>query len=264
MNLIAFDLEGDLIPEDWDKKSELAITCATAYVEIQTTGGLCKGHAVWWAGMGTEEYDSCGVDGITADIESGKLPTNQKMTPEEIERMLDDLINLLNKPIAEPVGGSPILVAWNSTGYDFPCIASNVPHRLNDIVAMAKKSLDPCFQFVQTLGWPIGLDKIAKVMLGHGKTEGMDGVKAAMIWPLDAEKVIRYCLNDSIVTAEVVKAMMEERRVRWVKKNGDIGERSLDRWLPVGTAMKLPEPNRDWMKDHDGRYDLERYIDWME
>ena len=106
-------------------------------------------------------------------------------------------------------------------------------------------------------------EKIAIDMLGEGKLEGMDG-KAAAMWPLTPGKIIRYCMKDCELTADVVEAIAGEAQVRWTSQSGKKSAKPLKgRWYTINGCMKLPEPNRSWMKDYEGQFDVDTMTAWM-
>jgi hypothetical protein len=267
-----FDIETELPPEDWDRRSKVGITCASALVVSDFEGEPVEAYTTWWAGMEQVPQNdrflplrSGGeVDvGKTEELmAAGLLLVESKMTPEEVELMFD---NLLSLQASSPPFGSNQLFTWNGVGFDFPIIASNIPHRREEIAAMALRSFDPCVQFMHTFGFPIGLDKVAQLMLGEGKPEGMDGKKAAQVWPIQAAEVLHYVQNDVRILRMAVEAMMEARQVRWITRNGSERTRGLCGWHRINNLMKLSEPDRSWMTSgYDGSYDLERVMAWME
>jgi hypothetical protein len=275
MNLVAFDLETNASPMEWDRTSHMGITCAAIHIRVQTKeSGLVQGSKLWCAGMSNPDNPlTTGVGEIAEAILSGEYKVENEMSEGEVELMLEELLALLdpNSDRAIPVeakGRWPTLVTWNGVGFDFPAIVSNIPHRKDDIVNLMLDSIDPCFQFARRLGFPIGVDSIAQTMLGVGKPEGMDGAVAAESWPERAGEIIAYCYNDCVVTADVMDAVRAERQVRWITKTGKHSAKTAREfkvgsgWGKVNKVIELPEPNRKWMKDYKGEFDLWSYIDW--
>lgn len=275
MNLIAFDLETNSDPRGWDRKSKVGITCAAVHGRFQTdlTKGPIMLNKAWVAGLSNVENPVlAGVVDYVEAIQGGGFKVAEVMSEGEVELMLEELLALLRPQGSLPAnveGRWPTLVTFNGVGYDFPVIVSNIPHRLEDIKALALDSLDPLFQFTRTLGWPIGLDKIAQVMLGQGKPEGMDGSVAAVSWPERAAEIVSYCHNDCVVTLNVVEAISAEKQVRWFTQSGKESAKPASQfkvgggWGLVKAVMGLPEVDRAWMSDYSGQFDLEAYTGWM-
>ena len=268
MNVVGFDIETELIPDDWDRKTPLDITCAAVYARIETESGLAIAQRIWFAGMS----NSPSFDSINAQIdaiERVEVEVTSKMTEAEIDRMFTELSEYvsgeyLRNQSMKRVGNPSVLITWNGVGFDFPVIAAALPDRKQEIVNLCAKSLDPCFQFIRQFGFPISLKAVAGDMLGEEKFEGMTG-EDATLWPLDAGKILRYCLKDAELTTDVVETIRAEGQVRWTTKAGKQTGKSIpkNRWLTVNGAMKLKEPDRSWMKDYDGTFDLERMRAWM-
>lgn len=275
MNLVAFDLETNASPIGWDRKSRMGITCAAIHIRVQTKEqGLMQGSKLWVAGMGNPDNPlTTGLNELVQSIINGEYKVEDEMSEGEVELMFEELLALIDPKSEDrlPVnakGRWPTLVGWNSVGFDFPVICSNIPHRKDDIVELMLDSIDPCFQFARTLGWPIGLDRIAQAMLGVGKPEGMDGAVAAESWPEKAGEIVSYCYNDCVITANVMDAIGAERQVRWTTTAGKHSAKTTREfavgggWGLVKKVIELNEPDRSWMKDYDGQFDLDPYIDW--
>lgn len=273
MNLIALDIETNSDPAQWDRKERMGITCAVAYGRITTErGDQVNMTKSWVAGMSNPNNPIVtGVTPLVGAISDGEYQVADEMSEGEVELMLEELLALLRPDGSIPLqarGRWPVLVGWNTVGFDFPAIASNIPHRRDDVVEMMMESIDPCFQFARTLGWPIGLDAIAQDMLGEGKPEGMDGSVAATAWPERAAEVLSYCYQDCILTLNIMDAIRAERQVRWTSKSGNRSAKPASQfkvgggWGLVKKVAELNEPDRSWMKDYEGQFELESYLSW--
>lgn len=195
----------------------------------------------------------------------GQVPVADEMSADEVAEMLNELISLVRRPPVDLAGKRPILFTWNGVNFDFPAIRSNLDQSYHDqIVNLAMRSYDPCAQFVRTVGFPIGLDKTAKIMLGEGKPDGMDGSVAASIWTERPWDVVSYNQRDCEITHRTVTAIMSERKVRWLTGTGRIGDKPVEEWMNVSKVYDLPEPNRSWMKDYGGQFDRDKLFGWME
>jgi hypothetical protein len=120
-------------------------------------------------------------------------------------------------------------------------------------------------------------------MLEDGlKAEGIDGLWAASHWPWEAARILRYVQGDVQLLHNVVEAMMEKRQVQWLKRDWKDAEKEewpkfrktkpiihpkggSPTWLPVRKLIDpdIPEPDRRWMRDYDGKWDLERMTEWL-
>lgn len=263
MEALFFDIETTgLPPPDWDYRDPvIGITCAAAVAPTLIGGDDDNmAYRLWWAGM-NESKATPGrtARGIPALADEGKVEVNRTMMPDEVEAMLDDLVSMLSDS-AISSGGR--LFGWNTVNFDLPIIMSNVPHRKDDIVSLCLRSYDACFQFLRKYGWPIGLQPTAQAMLGREKAEGMDGAKAASIWTLQPGTVMRYVIGDVELLRDVVDAIMEERQVRWIKRDGKEGARPMTTWHTVKTICGWPEPSRAWMDDPE-KFALEKIAGWM-
>lgn len=258
MNILAFDLEtGPVDVETWNRTDQIGITCGALYGEL-STGEIVR--QVYWAGMLGATDDVVSPEDVIEVFESGYVPPRE-MEPLEVEAMLNGIETTLST-CKELSAGRVFLFTHNGSTFDFPAIAAMVPGHKKRVVELMESSIDPWFQIVRTFGWPISLDNIARPMLGEGKLEGMDGLKASLIWPVEAAKVLTYVMRDAQITHDVAKAVMAERQVRWIKKDGDVGAKPFTQWKTVKGASKLPEPNRSWMRSYSGEFDLDNMLAW--
>ena len=280
MDGIFFDLEGDLIPDGWDRKTPLGISCACALLSVTDPKmGQIEISQFWWAGMAEAEIKgSFPLQRLIKAIDSREIPVNRVMTVEEVETMLDGVLSFANKYdgiLAEIIGERHLpVVAHNGVGYDWPIIATHLPHRLEDIERLTMRSYDFCYQAIRSFGFPIGLEKIAQTMLGRGKAEGMHGDQVSAIWPLEYDKVLRYVQGDCYLTRDVFRQIKHEGKVRWVTAKGKLVNRKVNGFENVlkltrrtyGSKAGLPkrEPMRGWMKDYDGKFDLDRIFNWID
>jgi hypothetical protein len=268
MRAAYFDIETEMMPENWDRREQLAITCGALFIDF---GDGNFGRTVFWAGRDNvyPGYDGdalVAVDDVASAMDSGAIPVNKMMTESEVSGMFDTVASLTFDP---DIGGGGRIFTWNGVNFDFPAIASNIPHRLEDIAALALNSYDPWLQFVRTLGWPIALERVSVPMLGREKVEGISGSQAGMMWPIEAPSILRYCAGDAELLRDVVAAMTSEKQVRWMKQSGQEGKREIEvngkpGWYKVKKLIELPEPNRSWMSDYTGQLDLYNLISWME
>ena len=217
MKYVAFDLEiAKEVPDGEDLKEHrpLGITCAATITET----GILK---VW----------------------------HNNYAPKISPASLAKLINYLKRQFDEE-GRIPI--TWNGLGFDFDILAeeSFFDASKENCIYLAINHIDPGFQMVCERGFMVGLDAAAKGLNLSGKTEGMHGGLAPVMWKGGREtqdKVLEYVAQDARVTAEVYERIVEERALRWTSRAGRPAvwypklEDGLSRMLTVAEAMKLPE-----------------------
>ncbi len=278
MNGVFFDIEGESIPEDWDNHDPLDLYCGCAVMHYESTERNFRALATqfWWAGMSEMEEHPAGSDDLCQAYLEGRLPVNKVMTPEEIEQMYDGMVSLSkNYGWLFEDTWLPIF-SHNGANYDFAVIAAHLPHRKDDIIETTVKSFDLCFQAMRDYGFPIGLEKIALVMLDRGKVEGISGAKVTSIWPMDADTVFRYVEGDCWLTHDALVQIKKEKLIRWLNSRDEVSTKKIKTFWSVERGIKhtyqgdkkkagLPirEPYRQWMSDYNGQYDLNQVVGWL-
>ncbi len=244
-----------------DLENPPGITCAAAYAVGKIRGAKTEALSVWWAGMNQVQIkDRPNFMDHLANYPDRPfdVPTAEIMEPDEIEQMLDNLVGLLHGPF----GGR--LFAHNGFQFDFAVTALNLPDRFDEIVELALRSYDPCLQMLRVHGWPVGLAKISMAMLGIGKAEGLDGSKATQLWPLDADKVLRYVVGDAKLTHQAYTAIASEKRIRWINSKGTESSKPVNAFHNVKHLLSLPEVDRSWLTDYSGQWELEAIAKWIQ
>lgn len=230
MEYIAFDLEiAKELPDgadDWKSYRPLGITCA-AIVDDQ------KRVSTW---------------------HSNYMP---KMTPAECGRLLNFLADS-EKPV----------VTWNGLGFDFDVLAEEAWFKSSRelVKDFALDQIDMAFQMLCEKGFMCGLDAAAKGMGLAGKTEGMSGAKAPILWKEGRkaqEKVLEYVVQDARTTAEVYEAVVWEGHLRWITKRGGLSVWTPTfkdgRMLTCRECLELPLPDTSWM---DNPWPREKFAGW--
>ncbi len=105
------------------------------------------------------------------------------------------------------------ILTWNGLGFDFDVLAEE--SGLHDrCVALALNSVDPMFQVFCQKGFPLGLDTAAKGMGLEGKTEGMHGDQAPILWAAGRyQEVLNYVKQDVRATLDVALAIEREHHL---------------------------------------------------
>jgi hypothetical protein len=231
MNFCSFDIEiAKVLPEgetDWDAHRPLGISCAAT---------ICTGDDKprLWYEWNEEGYGS-------------------QMTPESCQELVDYLI------MKSYDGYIPL--TWNGLSFDFKILAEESGH-FDDCVKLALNHVDMMFHFFCLKGFPIGLDKACRGMGLAGKPEGMHGAIAPIAWNEKRYKeVLDYVAGD--VDQPLKLAQLTARRgwLTWYTRKGTRANITIDRWLTVKDALKLPEPDVSWMPDPWPR---SRFYEWTE
>jgi hypothetical protein len=112
------------------------------------------------------------------------------------------------------------------------------------------------------LGHGVGLDAAAKGMGLAGKTKGMTGELAPVLWAQGKrEQVLQYAAQDVRTTMDLATACESRGELRWVARSGKVRSMVLpEGWLTVVDALRLPLPDTSWM---DSPWPRERFTGWM-
>ena len=238
---VAFDIEiSREIPEgteDWRSLRPLGISCAATLTEA--------GELRLWHGPE-------GPDGRYSPA----------MAPEEVELLVSYLAE-------QNLAGRPPLT-WNGLGFDFDVLAEECRSELGALVCqeLALAHVDMGFQMFCEKGFMCGLDATAKGMYLPGKTEGMHGDLAPVMWAqgrAEQDKVLEYVAQDVRTTAEVYDATVIEGVLSWVTKRGTRGhwgprDAHRGRLLTVEECLALPEPDTSWM---DNPWPRSKFTAWL-
>lgn len=239
MKYIAFDVEiAKEIPEgedDWKSHRPLGISCAAT----RTSSGVGR----LWRGAMPEG----------AIFNSVMYPS--RMTPEECQGLASYLAAMQD-------GGFRI-VTFNGLGFDFDVLQEECGggEWLETCRRLAMGHIDMAFQMLCQEGFMVGLVAMADGLGLPGKTEGMSGALAPVMWAESRgaqDKVLEYVVQDAKTTADTYEALLERKELWWTTKKG---HRSRSPWCPiilkdegggrrlltVTEALTLPEPNTAWM-----------------
>jgi len=150
--LLAFDLEiAKIIPdgtEDWSQYRPYGISVAATLTD---DGGL----RLWHGGPGPD---------------GNPWPQMSSMQAQVFVRYL-----------LRMVGQGYTIVTWNGLGFDFDVLAEE-SGLYEECKALALGHIDPMFHLFCEKGFPLSLNKAAHGMGLQGKTEGMNGALAPVLW----------------------------------------------------------------------------------
>ena len=168
-----------------------------------------------------------------------------------------ELVHLLSKFVDD---GCTILT-WNGLGFDFDILAEE-SGMSDECGRLALSHVDMMFHAFCEKGFPIGLDRAAKAMGLHGKSQAVESHMAPQLWAEGRTKeVLDYVAQDVRATLELARSCESQRALRWLTQKGSIRDLKLPRgWLTVDEARRLPEPDTSWMDDPIPR---SRFTDWL-
>jgi hypothetical protein len=228
---IAFDIEtAKVLPEsatDLMDHRPLGVACASAAVTGQE-------EAVSWFGLAAGEPAA-------------------RMSQSEVRALLGDL--------AAWVDEGYTLVSWNGLSFDFNILAeeSGLPE---ECARLAFEHVDMMFQVVCTLGYPVALGKAAEGLGLPGKSAGMSGYEAPLLWAQGRHQdVLEYNVQDARLALEIAEQSELRGEFVWITRRGTKGRMPLEQgWLPVPQALELPLPDTSWMSDPPAR---EHFSAWF-
>jgi hypothetical protein len=228
---LAFDIEtATLSPEDgsdWRSCRPLGISCAATLL------GDTQKLLLWHSG--------------------DRANPNDRMSQEEAATLV--------RYLEDQVAKGYTLRTWNGLGFDFDILAEE-SHMLAECRCLALVHVDMMFHAFCQLGHGIGLDAAARGMGLAGKTKGMKGADAPVLWAEGKrEEVLRYVAQDVRTTLELATACEALGELRWVARSGKRRSMELPQgWLTVSEAGKLPLPDTSWM---DEPWPREKFTGWM-
>lgn len=232
MNYLAFDFETTrLVPagDDWLRHRPLGISC----------------YALAW-------HEPDGVKSVAGFGKDGADRHQPQMSRAECQMLVQTLNNYVKQGFT--------ILTWNGLGFDFNILAEESAMHAA-CCDLARAHVDMMFHFFCLRGYPLGLDTAAKGMELPGKTEGMDGSQAPLLWQQGKyAKVLEYVAQDAITTLDLAAAVEARRQLRWKTRGGKANRVSISKWLTVTEALALPLPKNAWVRKPMTR---ERFTSWM-
>ena len=251
MKYLSFDIEiVKELPEneDWEQYRPLGISCAA------TLRSGDPRPLKWFPNMGRGR------------------PDEGAMSKPELHKLIDYM--------DEQMSFDFIPLTWNGLKFDFDVLAEES----DDAVSCRKLALnhvDMMFHFFCLKGYPLSLKAASKGMKLEGKTEGMSGALAPVLWAGNYERldkleerklfqlteqemktlVLEYVGQDVIATLQLAEAIDKAKRLNWTSKKGRLNSAVFpDGFLTVSAALKLPRPSISWMNDPIMR---ESFYEWV-
>lgn len=232
MKYLAFDIEiAKDIPEgepDWKRHRPLGITCAATLASDDNQPQLFY-----------------------------SLATTGQYAPSMTH---DDLVDLVSYLRYKQRKGYTILT-WNGLSFDFDVLAEE--SGLHSVCAdLAMNHIDMMYHVFCLRGHYLGLDKAAKGLGLPGKTEGMTGAAAPVMWAQGEQaKVLQYVAQDVRTTLQVALESERLGMVQWTSASGRLNMIDIDRWLPVTEAQRIPYPDTSWMSNPVSR---DQFTAWIQ
>ncbi len=229
---LAFDIEtAKVLPEDiqdWRSQRPLGISCAAT---------------------------------LLADADQPRLWHGGTDHASPKDRMSQDEAAELVRYLEDQVTQGYTILTWNGLGFDFDVLAEE-SGLLSECRALAIDHVDMMFHAFCQLGHGVGLDAAARGMGLAGKTKGMSGELAPLLWARgEREKVLRYVTQDVRTTMELALKCESCGELRWVARSGMRRSLLLPRgWLSTREALELPLPDTSWMT---APWSRERFTGWM-
>jgi hypothetical protein len=200
---------------------------------------------------GTDDWTSLRPLGIsvasTLDSETGqvdlwyhgmdqKTPLGGPMDQGEAQRLVNYLF------WAQEERGRKILT-WNGLSFDFDVLAEE-SGLWQECAQLARGHIDMMLQFFCMKGYAVGLEAVSKGLGLAGKTEGMHGDLAPVMWAQGKyETVMQYVTRDTAAALEVANALLDQKAYKWTSKNGNSMTVPVKQLLTVEQSLALPEPN---------------------
>lgn len=241
MKYLSFDIEiVKELPEDedWEQYRPLGISCAA------TLRSGDPRPIKWYPNMGRGR------------------PGEGAMSEPELLKLIDYM--------DEQMSFGFIPLTWNGLKFDFDILAEESGDKVS-CRKLALNHVDMMFHFFCMKGFPLSLKAASRGMKLEGKTEGMSGALAPILWAGDYDRiselevdtdfgalsqgemktlVLDYVAQDVIATLQLAEAIDKVKRLNWTSKKGRPNSAVFpDGFLTVSAALKLPRPSTSWMSD---------------
>lgn len=226
MPILGFDIEVSTILQDfsqWKEHRPIGISCAATHESDGAT-------RLWHGSTGSD----------------GRFPS--RMSELDCRRLVEYLA-------AQEEHGYQI-VTWNGLAFDFDVLAEETGSATMaaKVADLALGHVDIGFAMLCDKGYMVALDTAARALGLSGKTAGMSGAKAPVMWAgnrASQERVLEYVGQDARVTVKVYQAIASRGKLEWTSSSGRTAWWSVPGprgQIPdVSLAYCRPEPNTSWM-----------------
>lgn len=209
--------------------------------------GICCWAVAW--------IDSNGIIATFAESGVDVIERAAQMNKHECGELVHRLYSSVND-------GGFTLLTHNGVSFDLDILAEESGLHA-ECAELAMNSVDTILEVFCRRGYPVGLEAIAKGFGLQGKTEGMSGSLAPVMWANgEYDKVLEYVAQDAKATLEVALAIEKHGAIRWISKSGRLNMLPVRRLMTAKEALALPEPNTSWMTGE--RLTREKFTAWMQ
>jgi hypothetical protein len=151
------------------------------------------------------------------------------------------------------------IVTWNGIGFDFPILATKVPHLKSRLQSLALNHVDIMFHIYCLKGFPLAMEAAAKGM-GISAKKIMKSDDVPTMWGTGKRQaVIDYVNEDVEVTIQLAEKIARRKEISWVSKTGNPALLQIPEIKLVKDCMNIPLPDVSWMKSSVPR---ENYVGW--
>ena len=226
---LAFDIETAKTTEDgtdWRSCRPLGISCAATLLADSNERRLWHGGA-------------------------DRNSPADRMSPQDAKELVEYL--------ATQVENGYTIVTWNGLGFDFDILAEE-SEMLENCRKLATNHVNMMFHILCELGYAVGLDAAAKGMGLAGKSKGMSGELAPVLWAEGGKKFWATSpgRKDDDGVGDDLRSL---RAMRWYARSGKLRSMALPKgWLTVEAAGKVPEPDTSWISDPLSR---KTFTEWL-
>jgi hypothetical protein len=165
-------------------------------------------------------------------------------------RMSEDEARSLVRDLSERVRAGYTLLSWNGLAFDLNVLGEE-SGQPRECAVLARAHVDMMFHVVCQLGYHIALAKAAEGLGLPGKTAGISGYNAPVMWAEGRHaEVMEYNVQDARLSLAIAHESERRGELVWVTRKGTRGRMPIGRgWLTVDEARALPLPDTSWMSD---------------
>lgn len=152
--------------------------------------------------------------------------------------------------LQEQVANGYVVVTFNGLKFDYDVLAEESGMRDECIDLAMGPHIDIMLDFFCRKGFFVALKKVARGLGVQGKSTGLSGADAPLLWAEGkCKEVLEYVKQDVRATMNIFNQINAENLFMWVTRKGHINSVSLDErgLLPVQEALRLPLPDTSWM-----------------
>jgi hypothetical protein len=153
------------------------------------------------------------------------------------------------------------LVSWNGLSFDFNILAEE-SGLSEECARLAFDHVDMMFHVVCELGYPVSLGKAAEGLGLPGKTDGITGHDAPLLWAQGrCDEVLAYNLQDARLALAIAREAERRGELLWKTRRGTTGRMPLGQgWRSVRESLQTPRPDTSWMSDPPAREDFTSWL----